>query len=70
MPEDLVSHRELEAMLKPLNEGQVRIEKKLDDLGSLTTRVSVLESGRINWTMVVAFTTVVLGWLLTRLKWS
>lgn len=64
MTEETVSHRELQALLKPLNDSQDRIEKKLEILGDLETRVTVLEAGKVNWALLVAILAVVSGWIL------
>ena len=81
MVDEYVSYRELEALLDPLVEGQNRIEKKVDSLvshkdavseriQSVEIRLSVLESKKVNWPVIMVIIGSVLAWLLTHLRWG
>lgn len=68
MTEDKVSYRELEALLKPVNTSLSEIKSRLDDLGPLSTRVSVLEAGKTNWPFLVSIVAVLSSWLIPYLR--
>ena len=81
MGDDLVNHRELEALLMPLKDGQERSEKKVDTLvdhkdaassriANLETRMALIESRKVNWPIIAAIIAALMAWILPHLKWS
>lgn len=81
MESEFVERRELGIMLDPIISGQERIEKKVDSLvehrdsfseklQDLNIRLSIMESKKVNWPMLVVIIAAVLSWILAHLKWG
>lgn len=73
--DEVVRHRELEAMLDPLIKGQDRIEKKVDSLvehkDNTVERLVKLEIRvALVWAVIATVGVSFIAWVMSHMKWS